>query len=215
MARDTAGVGPALSAGHSVRPLQRDSLPTSASGTGVRIGSGSDLRRGLLDRWLKAGAFDWLCRILLAELNAVGELDRSWTWGWFPHPRGIGAPDLRPSRHSAEGHYDRGERHRRHTGPGRRYPAGRRGRPRRRPEALLGDKGYDSNAHRDQLRYGRILPVISRNGSPNIKGNWQAPATARSLPTWRADEADWRHAAGLRLTISATLPKGALGRGIE
>ncbi|MCX4400186.1 transposase (plasmid) [Streptomyces sp. NBC_00053] len=44
------------------------------------------------------------------------------------------------------------------------------GRPRRRPEALLGDKGYDSNAHRDELRRRRILPVISRKGSPNIKG---------------------------------------------
>ncbi len=47
--------------------------------------------------------------------------------------------------------------------------ADRPGRPRRRPEALLGDKGYDSNAHRDDLRR-RILPVISRKGSPSIKG---------------------------------------------
>ncbi|WP_406144745.1 transposase [Streptomyces sp. NBC_01012] len=43
-------------------------------------------------------------------------------------------------------------------------------RPRRRPEALLGDKGYDSNAHRDELRRRRILPAIFRKGSPNIKG---------------------------------------------
>ncbi|MFI6435003.1 transposase [Streptomyces sp. NPDC050759] len=48
--------------------------------------------------------------------------------------------------------------------------AGRPGRPRRRTEALLGDTGYDSNAHRDELRRRRILPVISRKGSPNIKG---------------------------------------------
>ena len=48
--------------------------------------------------------------------------------------------------------------------------AGRPGRPRRRPEALLGDKGYDSNPNRDELRRRRILPVISRKGSPNIKG---------------------------------------------
>lgn len=48
--------------------------------------------------------------------------------------------------------------------------SGRPGRPRRRPDALLGDKGYDSNAHRDELRHRRILPVISRKGSPNIKG---------------------------------------------
>ncbi|MFD5641579.1 transposase, partial [Streptomyces anulatus] len=40
---------------------------------------------------------------------------------------------------------------------------------RRRPDALLGDKGYDSNPKRDALREHRILPVISRKGSPNIK----------------------------------------------
>ncbi|WP_369190847.1 transposase [Streptomyces sp. R08] len=45
--------------------------------------------------------------------------------------------------------------------------AGRPGRPRRSPGALLGDKGYDSNAHRDEPRQRRILPVISRKGSPN------------------------------------------------
>ncbi|MCX5261769.1 IS5 family transposase [Streptomyces canus] len=48
--------------------------------------------------------------------------------------------------------------------------AGRPGRPRRRPDSLLGDKGYDSNSHREELRKRRILPVISRKGSPNIKG---------------------------------------------
>ena len=49
-------------------------------------------------------------------------------------------------------------------------PVAGRGRPRRRPEALLGDKGYDSNANRDELCKRRILPVISRKGAPNIQG---------------------------------------------
>lgn len=48
--------------------------------------------------------------------------------------------------------------------------AGRPGRRHRRPEALLGDKGYDSDTHRDELRNRRILPVISRKRSPNIRG---------------------------------------------
>ncbi|MER7141037.1 transposase [Streptomyces sp. NPDC000341] len=48
--------------------------------------------------------------------------------------------------------------------------AGRPGRPRRRPDTLLGDKGYDSNPNRDELRHRRILPDISRKGAPNIKG---------------------------------------------
>ncbi|MFD7064791.1 IS5 family transposase [Streptomyces sp. NPDC059906] len=48
--------------------------------------------------------------------------------------------------------------------------AGRPGRPRRRSEAVLGDKAYDSKAVRLALRRRRILPVISRKGAPNIKG---------------------------------------------
>lgn len=47
--------------------------------------------------------------------------------------------------------------------------AGKLGRPRYRPDALLGDKGYDSNPNRRELRRRRILPVISRKGAPNIK----------------------------------------------
>ncbi|MFJ8444477.1 transposase, partial [Kitasatospora griseola] len=46
--------------------------------------------------------------------------------------------------------------------------SGRVGHPRKRPDALLGDKGYDSNPNRRQLRKRRILPVISRRGEPDI-----------------------------------------------
>ncbi|MFJ2728119.1 transposase [Streptomyces collinus] len=48
--------------------------------------------------------------------------------------------------------------------------AGRPGRPRRGTQALLGDKGYDSDPNRRELRERRILPVISRRGAPNIEG---------------------------------------------
>ncbi|WP_443061196.1 transposase [Streptomyces sp. NBC_00453] len=48
--------------------------------------------------------------------------------------------------------------------------AGRPGHPRRRPDAVLGDKAYDSRAIRRELRKRRIMPVISRKGVPNIKG---------------------------------------------
>ncbi|GAA1918904.1 transposase [Streptantibioticus ferralitis] len=48
--------------------------------------------------------------------------------------------------------------------------AGKPGRPRRRSDALLGDKGYDSNSNRRELRKRHILPVISRKGAPSIKG---------------------------------------------
>jgi transposase len=48
--------------------------------------------------------------------------------------------------------------------------AGRRGHPRKRPDALLGDKGYDSRANHRELRRRGILPVISRRGEVNIHG---------------------------------------------
>lgn len=35
---------------------------------------------------------------------------------------------------------------------------------------MLGDTGCDSNPNRRELRRGRILPVISCRGAPNIKG---------------------------------------------
>ncbi|MET7495143.1 hypothetical protein [Streptomyces sp900116325] len=40
--------------------------------------------------------------------------------------------------------------------------AGRPGRPRRRPEAVPGDKVYAANGHPKKPRKRRILPVISR-----------------------------------------------------
>ncbi|MFC5150001.1 transposase [Streptomyces aureoversilis] len=42
--------------------------------------------------------------------------------------------------------------------------------PRKRPESLLSDKGYDSHPNRRELRRRGILPVISRKGSPDIHG---------------------------------------------
>ncbi|WP_427155572.1 IS5 family transposase [Streptomyces sp. TRM70308] len=154
------------------------------------FGSGQTCWRQL-DRWQKAGAFDRLNRVLLAELNAVGELDWSRACVDGSHIRAKkGGTDIGPSPVD-----------RRKTGSmhhlicdGRGTPlkvittaanvndvtqtlalvdgippaAGRPGRPRRRPESALGDKGYASNAHHDALRNRRILPVISR--SPNIKG---------------------------------------------
>ncbi|MFJ9871555.1 IS5 family transposase [[Kitasatospora] papulosa] len=152
------------------------------------FGSGQTCWRRL-DRWQKAGVFDQLHRILLAELHAAGELDWSRACVDGPHPREKGGADTGPSP------IDRRKTGSKHhlICDGRGVPLKVittaanvndvtqtlalvdgippvSGRPRRRPDALLGVKGYDSNAHRDELRHRRILPVISRKGSPNIKG---------------------------------------------
>ncbi|WP_405764656.1 transposase [Streptomyces sp. NBC_00080] len=87
-----------------------------------------------------------------------------------------------PIRCSTEPAEDRGEPLRRRTsrpgGPRSRSTAHSPTAPRRpeagpqtrrRPDSLLGDKGYDSNPHREELRKRRILPV-TRRGALNIKG---------------------------------------------
>ncbi|WP_405958964.1 IS5 family transposase [Streptomyces sp. NBC_00868] len=155
------------------------------------FGSGQTCWRRL-ERWQQAGVFDQLHRILLAELNASGRLDWSRACVDGSHPGEKGGTDTSPSP------VDRPKTGSKHhlICDGRGTPlkvvttaanvndvtqtlalvdgippvAGRPGRPRRRPDALLGDKGYDSNPNREELRKRRILPVISRRGAPNIKG---------------------------------------------
>ncbi|MFD9356053.1 IS5 family transposase [Streptomyces sp. NPDC060031] len=156
------------------------------------FGSGQTCWRGL-ERWQKAGVFDQLHRILLAELNAAGELDRSRACIDGSHVRTKrGGADTGPSP------VDRRKTGSKHhlICDGRGTPlkvittaanvndatqtlalvagippaAGPPGQPRQRPQALLGDKGYDSNPNRRELRKRRILPVISRRGAPNIQG---------------------------------------------
>lgn len=60
--------------------------------------------------------------------------------------------------------------------------AGRIGHPRKRPDVLLGDKGYDSKPNRHELRRRGILPVISRKGQPDT-GAWTSSATSWSRPS--------------------------------
>jgi transposase len=47
---------------------------------------------------------------------------------------------------------------------------GRRGRPRRRPDVLQGDRGYDSQRHRHWLRTLGILAVFARRRTPHGSG---------------------------------------------
>ncbi len=44
---------------------------------------------------------------------------------------------------------------------------GKRGRPRRRPKKLLGDRGYDSEPHREWLRQQGITPLLARRRTPH------------------------------------------------
>ncbi|MFD9327849.1 IS5 family transposase [Streptomyces sp. NPDC060065] len=157
------------------------------------FGSGQTCWRRL-DRWQQAGVFDRLHRILLAALNAAGELDRTRACvdGFHVRAKKRGRRETGPSP------VDRRKTGSKHhlICDGKGTPlhvittaasvnditqtlalvdgippvAGRPGRPRRRPEFILGDKAYDSRVVRRELRTRRIMPVISPKGAPNIKG---------------------------------------------
>ncbi|MEW2400764.1 IS5 family transposase [Streptomyces sp. NPDC046862] len=156
------------------------------------LGSGRTCWRRLV-RWQRAGVFEQLHRLLLAELNAAGELDWSRACVDGPRPREKGGAATGPSP------VDRRKTGSKHhlICDGKGTPlhvittaaninditqtlklvdgilpvAGRPERPQRRPASLLGDKAYDSKAVRHhELRRRRILPVISRKGAPNITG---------------------------------------------
>ncbi|MCU4749913.1 IS5 family transposase [Streptomyces sp. G-5] len=140
-----------------------------------------------------AGAFDQLHRILLAKLKApVNSSGHARAWVVLPMSGRKRGADTGPS--PVDRRKPGSKHHSNCDGRGTPFKviataanvndvtqtlarvdgippvAGCPGQPRRRPDALLGDEGYDSNAHRDELRKRRILPVLSHKGSPNIKG---------------------------------------------
>lgn len=48
--------------------------------------------------------------------------------------------------------------------------AGRVGRPRRRPQSVVGDRGYDSDRHRRELRERGVTPLIARRQTKHGSG---------------------------------------------
>jgi transposase len=47
---------------------------------------------------------------------------------------------------------------------------GKRGRPRRRPDCVQGDRAYDSEPHRQKLRRRGVKPVFGKRGTPHGSG---------------------------------------------
>ena len=179
-----------MSTGHPLRAPQRHSLATAAAGAGIRLGTDLLAAPGSLaaGRSLRPAAPHPSRRTQRGRRTRLVPGLR----GRLPHPREKGGADTGPSpvdrRKTGSKHHLICDGH---GTPlkvittaanvndvtqtlalvdGIPPVAGRPGRPRRRPDSLLGDKGYDSNPNRRELRKRRILPVISRKGSPDIKG---------------------------------------------
>ena len=72
---------------------------------------------------------------------------------------------------------------------------GKRGRPRRRPEVVQGDRGYDSEPHRRWLRKRRIRPLLARRNTPNGSGlgktRWVVERTLSWLHQFRRLRIRW------------------------
>jgi hypothetical protein len=152
------------------------------------FGSGMTCWRRLRD-WNEAGVWQRLHEALLAGLDVASRLDWSRRVVDSSHVRALKegihtgpSPVDRGragskhhlitdgARHSARGHPHRRQPQRRYPAAAatRRHPAspGRVGRPRRKPDSLFADRGYDHDIHRDKVRARRTLPVIARRGTP-------------------------------------------------
>ncbi|AYL33979.1 IS5/IS1182 family transposase (plasmid) [Streptomyces fungicidicus] len=151
------------------------------------FGSGMTCWRRLRD-WNEAGVWQQLHEVLLAELNAAARLDWSRAVVDSSHVRAIKRGGL-----TGPSPVDRGRSGSKHhlitdghgtplavilTGGNRNDVTqlmplidavppirGRIGHPRRKPDSLFADRGYDHDIYRDQVRQHRIVPVIARRGA--------------------------------------------------
>ena len=72
---------------------------------------------------------------------------------------------------------------------------GKRGRPRRRPEIVQGDRGYSSDEHRRWLRAHHIRPLLAKVGTPHGSGlgktRWVVERTLAWLHHFRRLRIRW------------------------
>ncbi|WP_406144274.1 IS5 family transposase [Streptomyces sp. NBC_01012] len=151
------------------------------------FGSGMTCWRRL-QVWNEVGVWEQLHEVLLVELNAAARLDWSRAVVDSSHVRAIkGGGRTGPSR------VDRGRTGSKHhlisdghgaplavilTGGNRNDVTqlmplidaippvrGRVGHPRRKPDSLFADRGYDHDIYRDQVHQRRIVPASARRGT--------------------------------------------------
>jgi transposase len=198
--------------------IQWEYLPTE-----MGFGSGMTCWRRLRD-WNKAGVWQRLHEALLAELNAASRLDWSRCVVDSSHVRA-----LKGGIHTGPSPVDRGRAGSKHhliidgrgtplavilTGGNRNDVTqllplldaippvrGRVGRPRRKPDSLFADRGYDHDIYRDKVRARRILPVIARRGTPHGSGlgvyRWVVERTFAWLHGFRRLRVRWERRADI------------------
>ncbi|MEW1841554.1 IS5 family transposase [Nonomuraea angiospora] len=181
------------------------------------FGSGMTCWRRLRD-WHTAGVWDRLHQVLLAELHAAGQLDWSKAVIDSSHVRALkGGPKTGPSP------VDRAKPGSKHhvitdgggiplavslTGGNRNDVTqllpllkaippvrGRVGRPRKRPDCLYADRGYDHDKYRRLVWRTGIKPIIARRGTPHGSGlgihRWVVERTIALLHWFRRLRIRW------------------------
>ncbi|MDX3026212.1 IS5 family transposase [Streptomyces acidiscabies] len=155
------------------------------------FGSGMTCWRRLRD-WNEAGVWQRLHEVLLAELTAASRLD------WSRCVVDSSRPGPKRGSHTGPSPVDRGRAGSKHhlitdghgtplavllTGGNRNDVTqllplpdaippvcGRVGRPRRKPDSLFADRGYDHDIYRDQVRECGIVAAIARRGTRHGTG---------------------------------------------
>ncbi|MDV6291060.1 IS5 family transposase [Streptomyces sp. UP1A-1] len=187
------------------------------------FGSGMSCWRRLRD-WNEAGVWQRLHEILLAELNAAARLDWSRCVVDSSHVRALKGGSTR-----APSPVDRGRAGSKHhlitdghgtplavllTGGNRNDvtqlpplldaipPArGRVGHPRRKPDPLFADRGYDHDIYRGQVRARGIVPAIARRGTLHGTGlatyRWVVERTFAWLHGFRRLRFRWERRADI------------------
>jgi len=180
-------------------------------------GSGMTCWRRLRD-WNDAGVWQRLHEMLLAELRAADLLDFSRAAVDGSHVRAMkGGPATGPSpvdrSRTGSKHHVIVEAHgiplaATLTGGNRNDVTqlipllqavppvrGKRGRPRRRPDRVYADRGYDHDKYRRQVRELGITPVIARRGTEHGSGlgvyRWVAEAAFALLHWFRRLRIRW------------------------
>ncbi|MFI2078114.1 IS5 family transposase [Streptomyces triculaminicus] len=186
------------------------------------FGSGMTCWRRLRD-WNEAGVLQRLHEVLLAELNPALKLD--WSRAVVDSP-GQGAKRGLATGPSPVDRARAGSKHHLIT-DGRGTPLavlltganrndvtqlmplldavppvrGRVGHPRRRPDSVFADRGYDHDIYRDRLRERRIVPAIARRGTRHGTGlgtyRWVVERTIAWLHGFRRLRIRWKRRADI------------------
>jgi transposase len=172
------------------------------------FGSGMTCWRRLA-AWNEAGVWDQLHQLLLNKLRSKNRLDWSRAVIDSSHVRAARrGPKADPARSTAHARAAQAPRHHRRPGDPARGVADRRqserhrpavagvvGRPRRRPDMLFADRGYDHDKYRRLLRQRGIRPVIAERGQPHGTGlgtfRWVVERTISWLHGFRRLRIRW------------------------